>query len=107
MTTIETVMWKTTMKKQDNVWISFIEGLHQHAAIVMCLTCSVFDFKDNFIEKGSLKRKDFRVAGVQHYKRPNMSTMQVLNEILNNHFEATMLMTPFTVQVLIPRHNTS
>jgi hypothetical protein len=54
-----------------------------------------------------LKRKDFRVAGVQQYKRPDMSTIQVLNEIFNNRFEATMLMTPFTVQVLIPKHNTS
>ncbi len=32
-----------TMSKQDNAWISFIEGLHQHAGIVMCLMCSVFD----------------------------------------------------------------
>ena len=31
------------MSKQDNVWISFIEDLHQHAGIVMCLMCSVFD----------------------------------------------------------------
>jgi hypothetical protein len=79
-----------TMSKQDNVWISFIEGLHQHAAIVKCLMCSVFDLKNNFIKKGSLKRKDFRVAGVQHCKRPDMSTIQVLNEIFNNCFEATI-----------------
>jgi hypothetical protein len=69
--------------------------------------CSVFDLKDNFIELGSLKRKDFRVAGVQYYKRPDMPTIQVLNEILNNCFKATILMTPFTVQVLIPKHDTS
>jgi hypothetical protein len=40
------VLVNTTSKK-DNVWISFIEGLHQHAAIVMCLICSDFDLKDN------------------------------------------------------------
>ncbi len=28
---------------QDYVWISFVEGLHQHAVIVTCLTCSKFD----------------------------------------------------------------
>ncbi len=38
------VLVKTTSKK-DNVWISFVEGLHQHAAIVMCLTCSDFNLK--------------------------------------------------------------
>jgi hypothetical protein len=36
-----------TLSKQDNLWISFVEGLHRHAAIVMCLTCSTFDLEDN------------------------------------------------------------
>ncbi len=31
----------------DNLWITFVEGLHQHAAIVMCLMCSTFDLEDN------------------------------------------------------------
>ena len=32
-----------TLSNQDFVWISFVEGLHRHAAIIMCLTCSRFD----------------------------------------------------------------
>jgi hypothetical protein len=32
-----------TLGNKDYVWISFVEGLHQHATIVMCLTCLVFD----------------------------------------------------------------
>jgi hypothetical protein len=55
------VLVKTTSKK-DNVWISFVEGLHRHAAIVMCLTCSDFDLKDNYIDQGSLKNKAFKNA---------------------------------------------
>jgi hypothetical protein len=73
-----------TMSNEDYVWISFVEGLHHHAAIVMCLTCLVFDLKDNNIENCSLARKDFKLAGVPHYKKPEMSPMDVLNEILNN-----------------------
>ncbi len=57
-----------TLSNEDYVWISFIEGLHQHTAIVMCLTCSVFDLEDNNIENGSLIRKDFKLAGVPHKK---------------------------------------
>ncbi len=31
----------------DNLLISFVEGLHRHAAFVMCLMCSIFDLEDN------------------------------------------------------------
>jgi hypothetical protein len=32
-----------TKSKNDNVWISFIEGLHRHAAIFASLICMKFD----------------------------------------------------------------
>jgi hypothetical protein len=57
-----------TLSNQDFVWISFIEGLRRHAAIIMCLTCSRFDLEDNNIDHNSLKRK---LAGVPHYKKPS------------------------------------
>jgi hypothetical protein len=57
-----------TLSNEDYVWISFVEGLRQHAAIVMCLTCLVFYLEDNNIENGSLIRKDFKLARVPHYK---------------------------------------
>jgi hypothetical protein len=57
-----------TLSNEDNVWISFVEGLHRHAAIIMCLTCLAFDLKDNNIYHGLLKKKDFELAGVPHYK---------------------------------------
>ena len=92
------------MSNKDYVWISFVEGLHQHAATVMCLACLVFDLEDKNIENGLLTRKDFKLAGVPHYKKPEMSPMDVLNAILNNQFDAPMLMTAFLVQVLVPKH---
>jgi hypothetical protein len=61
------VLVKTKSKKK-NVWISFVEGLHRHAAIVMCLTCSDFNLKDNYIDQGSLKNKAFKNAAEPHYR---------------------------------------
>ena len=77
------VLVKKTSKK-DNVWISFVEGLHQHAAIVMCLTCSDFDLNENYINQGSLKSKAFTNAAVPHYRNPQRMPIQVLNDIFNN-----------------------
>jgi hypothetical protein len=63
---------------------AFVEGLHQHAAILMCLTCLVFELEDKKIENSLLIRKDFKLTGVPHYKKPEMSPMGVLNAVLNN-----------------------
>jgi hypothetical protein len=56
--------------------------------------CSVFYLEDSNIENDLLIRKDFKLAGVPHYKKPEMSPMDVLNAILNN--------TAFLVQVSVP-----
>jgi hypothetical protein len=74
--------------KNDKVWISFVEGLHRHAAIVMCLTCSDFDLKGNYIDQVSLKNKASKNADVPHYSNPQRKPTQVLNDILNNCYEA-------------------
>ncbi len=70
----------------------------------MCLTCSKFNLEDYNIDHDSLKKKDFKLAGVPHYKNPQMSPIQVLNAILNGDFDDPMLMNPFLVQVLLPAH---
>ncbi len=44
------------------------------------------------------------MVGVPHYKIPQMSPIEVLNEILNGSFDAPMLMNPFSVQLLLPAH---
>jgi hypothetical protein len=43
-----------TKSKNDKVWISFIEGLHRHAAIIASLLCMKFDYSNNIIIQGSL-----------------------------------------------------
>ncbi len=93
-----------TLSNHDLVWISFVEGLHRHAVIIMCLICSRFDLEDKNINHNLLKKKDFKLAGVPHYKTPQMSPIEVLNEILDGSFDAPMLMNPFSVQLLLPAH---
>ncbi len=91
-----------TLSKQDNFWISFIEGLHRHAATVMCLTCSSFDLESNNIVHQSLKTNDFKMAGMPNYKKSQRYPIQAINSILDKEFDAPMLMNPFPVQVLLP-----
>ncbi len=40
--------------KKDHVWISFYEGLHRHAALMMCLLCSKLNLVTNKVKYGSL-----------------------------------------------------
>ena len=94
-----------TSSKKDHLWISFIEGLHRHAALVMCLTCSSFDLVDNNIIHESMQRRHFKKAQVPFYKRHLMSPIQVLNSIMNGEFKAPMLMTTFPVEILVPSQN--
>jgi hypothetical protein len=101
---VETTMPNIVLSNQDFVWINFVEGLHRHAAIIMCLTCSRFNLEDNNIDHNSLKKKDFKLVEVPHYKNPQSSPIQVINAILNGNFNAPMLMHPFLVQVLLPAH---
>ncbi len=73
----------------------------------MCLTCSDFDLKGNYIDQGSLKNKALKNADAPHYRHPQRKPIQVLNDILNNHYQAPMLQTDLLVQVLIPKHEAS
>ncbi len=73
----------------------------------MCLVCSGFDLVGNYIEQGSLKKKDFKQAGVPHFKPPMVTPLQHPNAILKGCFEASMLMTPFSVQVLFTKQSNS
>ena len=65
-----------TKSKKDNFWISFVEGLHIHAAIITCLLCAKFDYEHNIIKSGSLELEDFkklifhitRILGILHNK---------------------------------------
>ncbi len=88
----------------DTLWNSFVEGLHRHAAIVTCLTCFTFDLQDNKLVHNSLKKREFRLVGVPHYKETNMSPIQVLNSIIKAEFDALMVTNHIHVQFLHPKN---
>jgi hypothetical protein len=50
----ELLLLVKTKSKKDNIWISYVEGLHRHAAIIACLLCTKFYYKNNIIKPGSL-----------------------------------------------------
>jgi hypothetical protein len=43
-----------TKSQGDNLWVSFVGGLHQHAAMIICLLRTKFDIFSNKIQPGSL-----------------------------------------------------
>ena len=75
-----------TKSKKDTLWISFIEGLHRHAAMVMSLLCSSFDLKNNYINCGSLSMKDFRRANIKHIQMNEHTPSEQLNDIMEKDF---------------------
>ena len=80
-----------TKSKNDNVWISFIEGLHKHAALLASLHCMKFDYSNNKIIPGSLQLDDFEKAQIPHYKNSGVTPREQLGQTVRNHFEALML----------------
>ncbi len=59
-----------TTSQDGNICISFIEGLHQHATIVMCLMCSDLDLQNKYIEQGSLKKRTVKLEECLTIKNP-------------------------------------
>ncbi len=74
--------------KNDKVRISFIEGLHRHAAILASLLCMKFDHSNNIIIPGSLQLDHFEKAQLLHYNNPGVIPRQQLAHIAGNNFDA-------------------
>ena len=99
----ELLLLVKTKSKRDNIWISFVEGLHRHAAIITCLLCIKFDYEHNIIKPGSLELEDFKKADIPHYKDPGYTPQQALQMILNGENATPMLTSQFTFQAFIPK----
>ncbi len=91
-----------TKSKNDNVWISFIEGLHRHTDILASLLCMKFDYSNNKFILGSLQLDNFERAQILLYKNPGVTPREQLGQIIGNHFEALMLKPPMLIQAYIP-----
>jgi hypothetical protein len=91
-----------TMSAFDNVWVSFIDGLHCHTAILFCLTCSYFDYIDNEIKLATLTMKCLKNAEIPYFKKIVRKPTDHLEDILNGRYQADMLMKFFQVQAFYP-----
>jgi hypothetical protein len=92
-----------TKSQVDYLWVSFVEGLHWHAAMITCLLCTKFDYSSNKIQPGSLDIQDFKNARVPHFKDPGVTLKGQLKLIIRGEFEAKMLKSTFNVQAYIPK----
>jgi hypothetical protein len=79
----------------DNMWISFIEGPHRHAAIIACLLCTKFDYFNNILLPGSLEIPKFERAKIPNFKKPDLTPRHQLTLTDNNHEDTSMLIFSF------------
>jgi len=86
----------------DYLWVSFVEGLHRHAATILALLCTKFDY-ENKILPGSLSIQDFKDAKIPHFVDPKISPENQMKQIMNSDETSKMLKNPFTVEVYIPK----
>ena len=95
---------KTTSTK-DNVWISFVEGLHRHAAIVLSLLCSKFDYGNNNLLPKSIDITTFEKADIQHFKHPDntaITPVNLINNINSDDGVLCMLKNHFIIKAFYP-----
>jgi len=90
----------------DTVWISFVEGLHRHAAIILTLLCSKFDYDNNTLLSKSLDITNFDTADIPNFKLPSnndthLTPEQLLNNINNDGGQLVMLQKLFHAKVYI------
>jgi hypothetical protein len=83
------------------LWVSFVEGLHRHAATILALLCTKFDY-ENKIQPGSLSIQDFKAAKIPHFVDPKISPEEQIKLIMNGKESLKMLKNTFSVEVYIP-----
>ena len=96
------LMLVKTDSTANYLWVSFIEGLHRHAATILALLCTKFDY-ENKILPGSLSIQDFKDAKIPHFVDPKISPENQMKQIMNSVETSKMLKNPFTVEVYIPK----
>ena len=94
-----------TKSTKDHIYISFVEGLHRHTAIITSLLCTKFDHSNNTLVPGSLTVKHFEEAKIPHFKTPDDSALtprQQICELLRSNQCLNMLTTLINVKAFIP-----
>jgi len=95
------------ISKKDNVWISFYEGLHRHAALMLSLLSSTFNMRENILTHKTLTRAYFREQHLANYVEDDEQPHERLFAIFNREMTAQMLTKKFRVRGLIPKKKDS
>jgi len=100
----ELLFFVKSESRRDEVWFSFFEGMHRHAAIVAGLLCSKFNHITNELKLESLTLNDFSGEGViKSYKDLGISVEDHLNKIMTKELEPPMLTNTFHLSAYIPK----
>ena len=93
-----------SQSRHDQIWFSFFEGMHRHAAIVAGLVCSKFNHSTNELNPGSLTLDDFRNEGVlKSFKDPGITVAAHLDMIMTKQIDAPMFQNGFNLTAYIPK----
>jgi len=89
--------------KNDFIWMSFYEGLHRHAALLLSLTSSAFNLTKNEIKFKSLTTDYFQQQRLENFKRDSKQPHKQLTDIFDGKVKAKMLSEIFNIKAIIPR----
>jgi hypothetical protein len=87
----------------DNIWMSFYEGLHRHAALLLSLTSSSFNLTKNEIKFKSLTSEFFCQHQIEHFKFDSKKPHERLSDIFDGKEKANMLTDTFNMKAIIPK----
>ena len=88
---------------KDNIWISFYEGLHRHAALMITLLSAVFNPTKNVFGHNSLTGNYFREQQLKYYKEDTKTPHKCLRDIFLKKINAPMLTKPFRIKCIVPK----
>jgi hypothetical protein len=90
---------------KDNIWMSFYEGLHRHAALMMCLLCFKIDLVSNKVNHGSPAADYFKMKfTIKEFKEPDKSPfLQLQGIFIDKKIKAPMLTTLVKIKAFVPR----
>ncbi len=97
-----------TSSKNDNIWISFWEGMHRHAAIIMSLLGADITHSTNSCYKPNTLEKTAFSNYITGFIDPGQPPLQIIEDILTgNNEQATMLKRTMMVTAYIPNSKKS
>jgi hypothetical protein len=92
-----------TSSKSDDIWISFWEGMHRHAAIMMSLLGADITHNTKSCYKPNTLEKTAFSTYITGFINPGQPPLQIIEEIFNgNNEQATMLKKNMMVTAYIP-----